>query len=120
VIYAGQGAYLLDRRGRELNSEAEWNAFMNLTTNQHRLTERGVFQEARVRSSQRLSAGDVDLAGLREGTGWSVGYAPGFVGEGEAYANFRRSPGYRDWEEQRRETFRRWRESAEAGRRTRQ
>ena len=97
VIYAGQGAFVVNRRRRQLNSEAEWNEFMRLATNNHRLIDRPVFPETCVRSSLTLNASDLDAETLREANLGATRFNPAVIGEGEAYEKFRRSADYREW-----------------------
>lgn len=100
VVYAGQGAFVINRRRRALDSEAGWNELLRLKTNSHRLIDRQVFPETCVRSSLRLSAADLDPGSLREANIGVTQFNSAVIGEGRPYEKFRRSSDYRQWQKQ--------------------
>jgi hypothetical protein len=110
VVYAGKGVFLADRRGRQIDSESAWNELMQLKPGNHTLSEVDLFQHARIRSSLRVSATDVEIdeaASERQ----LVGFTPQHVGEGDPYELFRRKPAYQDWRNDVETTARLWSES---------
>ena len=108
VVYAGQGAFVLNRRRRALDTEEDWNERLKLGAGSHLLMNRQVFPETLVRSSLRLSATDLNIDALARNNGGRFNFAPQFVGEGEAYENFRRSVDYRAWRKQVRDAATNW------------
>lgn len=108
VVYAGRGSFVINRRRRALDSEAEWNEFMRLGAASHRLIDRQAFPETLVRSSLRLSAADLDAETLRGLNAGPTGFNPAYMGEGAAYEKFRLAPGYREWQEGVRASVRDW------------
>jgi serine/threonine protein kinase len=111
VVYAGRGSFVVNRRRRALDSEAEWNEFMRLSANSHRLLDRQAFPETVVRSSLRLSAVDLDLETLRAANLVPARFDLAIIGEGEAYENFRRSAEYRAWRKQARAAAQEWKKN---------
>jgi serine/threonine protein kinase len=110
VIYAGRGAYVSNRGRARLDSEADWNAFMRLPPNSHRLVERQAIAETIVRSSLTLASADLDAETLREMNAGRTRFNPALVGEGRPYEEFRRSPEYHEWQKQVRATVQHWEE----------
>jgi hypothetical protein len=108
VIYAGRGAYVSNRGRARLDSEADWNEFMRLSPNSHRIVERQAIAETITRLSLALSSADLAPETLREMNAGGTRFNPAFVGEGGPYEEFRRSPGYREWQERVRASVRDW------------
>lgn len=100
VVYAGEGAYLADRRDRRITSEAEWNALLKLSPAHRRFTTRELFNGPRLRSGQRLAASDLNREHFHPEATNGIAFGPEFLGEGEAFDRFRQSRGYREWQEQ--------------------
>jgi hypothetical protein len=118
VVYAGRGSFVVNRSRLALNIEAQWNDWMRLTSNSHRLVYLPVFPETLVRSSLRLTATDADLAGLHRGHEGRREIDPMFIGEGQPYDRYRRTADYRVWQEQTRATIREWQQRRAAKERT--
>jgi hypothetical protein len=97
VVYAGQGAFVISRSRRQLDSEVEWNELLRLGANSHRILGRQLFPDTTVRSSLRLSAADLDQETLGAADFGVTRFNPSLIGEGEAYEKFRRSSDYRAW-----------------------
>jgi hypothetical protein len=110
VVYAGHGAFVVNRRRRALDSEALWNEFIDATTNSHRMVARQVLPETLVRSSLRLGAADLDMETLREAGFNEASFHPASIGEGEPYENFRRTSDYHLWRKQVSAVVRQWEE----------
>jgi hypothetical protein len=85
VVYAGTGDFAFERRRGAIGSEPDWRALVRLPEGSHRISHRPLFGEIQGRSSQRLEAADVDVAGLAADTGLPVTFRPDTVGEGPAY-----------------------------------
>lgn len=100
VVYAGEGAYLADRRDRRITSETEWNALLNLSPAHHRFTTRELFNGPRLRFGQRLAASDLDREHFHPSPTNGIAFALEFLGEGEGFERFRRSRRYQEWREQ--------------------
>ena len=107
VVYAGKGAYVISRRRRALDSEADWNQYLRLPANSHRLIERQPFPETCVRSCLTLSTADLDAEAMRSANGGGK-FARDFIGEGKPYEAFRREPAYREWQKQVRAAAQQW------------
>jgi hypothetical protein len=108
VVYAGQGAYVISRRRRALDSETDWNQYLRLPADSHRLIERQVFPETCVRSCLTLSATDLDAEAMRSASDGGGKFARDFIGEGKPYEAFRRGPSYADWQKQVRAATQEW------------
>jgi hypothetical protein len=104
MIYAGQGAYVTEHHHDPILLEADWNYRLRIGPHDHRLIEQRAFPETRVRSGLTLSAVDLDPKILEAGSCLD----PELVGEGVAYAAFRKDPAYRDWRRQVRASTSTW------------
>jgi hypothetical protein len=100
VVYAGPGTFAVNRRGGQLDAEAEWNALLRLPEQSHRIIDRQVFPPTCVRSTLTLHATDLDPQIVQAGTAGSRGLATQFVGEGKPGAAFRKNAAYREWQKQ--------------------
>jgi hypothetical protein len=108
VIHVGEGAWLADRRGHQITSAAEWNDLMQLSPGQTQLVGRQAFPETCVRSGPTLQAVDLAPETLSEMQAGDGSFDPRVIGEGTAYATFRRSPAYREWRNEVRAMTARW------------
>jgi anti-sigma factor RsiW len=108
VVYAGQGAFVLSRQRRALDSEAQWNEWLRLPPNSHRFIDRLAFPETCVRSSLALSSSDLDAETLREMNASRTRFNPAFVGEGVPYEKFRGARDYREWQRHVRASVQDW------------
>ena len=97
VIYALEGDFIWDRRGRRVSTETEWNSLMGVTRHSHAWAKQRVFQDVRARTNHQLAGTDVNASGLREATGVSLNFAGDITGEGRAYDAFRERPEYVEW-----------------------
>jgi hypothetical protein len=108
VVYAGEGAYVISRRRRALESEADWNQYLRLPANSHRLIKPQAFAETCVRSCLTLSAADLDAEAMGSANDGDGNFARGFIGEGKPYEAFRLVPAYREWQKQVRAEAQKW------------
>jgi hypothetical protein len=98
VVYAGEGGFAVNRRKRGPGSEAEWNDFMRLTTNSHRIIVPQVFPVTCVRSALQLNAIDLSASVMKSAIDDGMKFAAQFIGEGKPYETFRKERGYDEWQ----------------------
>jgi hypothetical protein len=108
VVYAGPGAFAVNRRGGQLNSEAAWNDLMRLTAQSHRLLDQQAFPPTCVRSALTLNAADLESRVVGAGSDGPPGFAPQFIGEGKPYVAFRKDATYREWQKKVRASISDW------------
>jgi hypothetical protein len=111
MVYAGQGAYVSEPHDDPIVSEAEWNEWMQLGADDHRTIDQQFFPKTTVRSGLTLSAVDLDPQIpqiVRAGDSSAPGRGSEFIGEGKAYAAFRKSSAYHEWQEQVRVSTSQW------------
>jgi len=117
VLYAGSGAYVMNRRRRQLESESQWSEWVRLEASSHRILERQIFSETTVRSALTLNANDLNIGTLTQVMGGRFGFAGEIVGEGRPFEQFRESADYGRWRRQVEDAMRAWesRDSRQAG-----